>query len=159
MMMNRWPCAGMTLLSAVVLMLAGCTGYKLQGLVVEGRETGLQLYDQKDPRLEQLGRFGLDQATVEVTLDPNAGRRQRLDPVRTDASGRFSVPIDAFGLGMLEYEIGLLVHRPGFRPQWQVIAVPRDKQVVVLTMEPGGGSGRLEVDLLRDTLRDLPAVR
>lgn len=146
-------------LLAAWLMLSGCSGYQLHGMVVEGREPGLVVYDRKDPRLEEIGRFGLDQATVEVTLDPDTGRRQRLDPVRTDAAGRFVVPVDAFGLGTLEYDVGLLIHRPGFRPQWRVMHAPRDGQVVVVTLEPGGGSGRLELDLLRDTMRDLPSVR
>lgn len=158
--MRMWPrCMRLAVLAVAWAMLSGCSGYRLQGLVVEGREPGLVLYDQKDPRLEEIGRFGLEQATVEVVLDPNTGKRERLDLVRTDASGRFTVPIEAFGLGTLEYDIGLLIHRPGFQPQWRVIRAPAEKQVVVVTLEPGGGSGRLEVDLLRDTMRDLPSVR
>lgn len=148
----QWEAAWLLLAAA----LAGCANYRLEGMVVEGREPGLAVYGKKDAQLAEIGRFGLDQAIIEVTLDPDTGERQRLDAVRTDASGRFEVPIDVFAPGMLEYEVGLLVHRPGFRPYWQVIRLPAADKRVVVTLSPGGGASRLEIDLLRDTLRPLP---
>lgn len=141
---------------ALSLLLTGCADFRLQGMVVEGSVPGLAIYDKDDDQLSQSGKFGLDQAIVEVTIDPDTGERQRLDPVRTDSAGRFSVPLDVFAPGMLEYEVGLLIHRPGFRPHWQVIQLPDDDERVVVTLEPGSGASRLEIDLLRDTLRPLP---
>lgn len=136
------------------MLAAGCQ-YTLQGVVQEGASPGVEVVDQSDPRLADKG-YGLPEAVVEISVDPEAAWPKRLAPVKTDGQGRFSVPIDVFGVGWMEYKLGVLVHHPHYRPQWMVIPVPAGKQRVLVRMTPGPDVGRPGADVVEQTLRQVP---
>ena len=148
--------AAVTLCVLLGVTFTGCANYQLQGVVVEGRSPDMQILAKNDPRLNQ--GYGLPDAVVELTIDPNHPRSQRLSSVTTDAQGRFAVPIDVFGAGMMEYEVGLLVRCKDYRPQWHVFELPKQKKRVLVVMTPGVDSGRPNVDLIEDTLRSMPPL-
>ncbi|MEM9881827.1 MAG: hypothetical protein AAF800_02780, partial [Planctomycetota bacterium] len=77
---------------------AGCSPYQLRGVVIEGDEPGVELVNRRDPRLE---RFGLPGAELELWLDPDRLRPRRVGRAVTDADGRFAMPVDAEGAGLL----------------------------------------------------------
>ncbi|MCC7204326.1 MAG: hypothetical protein IT441_04555 [Phycisphaeraceae bacterium] len=141
---------------AACLGLTGCASPGIRGLVIEGRPGGVAVLDPSDKQVKDVERYGLAEAVVEVTIDPHSGNPERLGAFKTDDQGRFAVPIDKLGAGLLEYEVGLLVYREGFEPQWKVMKLPSSKKVVLVTLEPGS-KGTLNVDLLRQTMREMPA--
>jgi hypothetical protein len=133
---------------------AGCQ-YRLQGVVEEGSSPGVEVLDKSDPHLEPKG-YGLTDAVVEISVDPDAAWPKRMAPVRTDGQGRFSVPVDVFGVDWMEYKLGVLVHHPGYRPQWAIIDVPSGDKRVRVQMTPGVDVGRPNADIIQDTLRQVP---
>ena len=146
--------AAWAILGLVAMLATGCQ-YRLQGVVQEGSSPGVEVVDQSDPRLEPKG-YGLPDAVVEISVDPEAAWPKRMTPVKTDGQGRFSVPIDVFGVNWMEYKLGVLVHHPHYRPQWMVMEVPKGKQRVLVQMTPGPDVGRPGSDVIQDTLRQAP---
>jgi len=132
----------------------GCQ-YRLEGVVQEGETPGVSVVDKSDPRLEPKG-YGLADAVVEISVDPEAAWPKRMTPVRTDGQGRFSVPIDVFGVNWMEYKLGVLVHHPHYRPQWMVMEVPSGDKRVLVQMSPGPDVGRPGSDIIKDTLQQVP---
>ncbi|MCC7147428.1 MAG: hypothetical protein IT443_13365 [Phycisphaeraceae bacterium] len=153
---NRSLAMGLACVGLWTLALAGCARYQIEGLVAEGREPSLEVVKSDDPKLSDQERYGLAKAVIEITIDPNSGRPERLPPITTDDSGRFTLPISKTGMGMLEYKLGILVHRDGFSPQWRVIDPPGKNERLIILMQPGPSRGALEVDLLRQTLHEMP---
>ncbi|MCC7407248.1 MAG: hypothetical protein IT442_04200 [Phycisphaeraceae bacterium] len=143
-------------LLAMCVVATGCAKPGIRGLVIEGRPGGMAVLEPGDKQIKDVERYGLAGAVIEVTIDPHSGNPERLGAYKTDDQGRFAAPVDKIGAGLLEYEVGLLVYREGFEPQWKVMKLPSSKKVVLVTLEPGN-KGTLNVDLLRQTMRDMPA--
>lgn len=148
-MRAAWAACGLT-----AMLAAGCQ-YTLQGVVQEGSTPGITVVDQSDARLKPKG-YGLPDAVVEISVDPDAAWPKRMAPVTTDGEGRFSVPINVFGVDWMKYKLGVLVHHPHYRPQWMVMDVPKGKQRVLVQMVPGPDVGRPGSDIVEETLRQVP---
>jgi len=122
--MNRaWkPC----LLVCACVLFSGCGGYQLRGIVLDGRRPGIYIVEQDDPRLKEAG---IADASIQLTLDPNKLRPRKLGGTITRADGTFNVPIDAAGVGFLEYDIGMYVRAKGFAPvDSGAMALPPDNR-------------------------------
>ena len=72
------------LATLVVLLLAGCGGYVLEGRAVEGQFSGVEFVDTDDPRLD--GR-GMPSITVEVIRDPDSLGRKVVATGRSVGNG------------------------------------------------------------------------
>ena len=138
--------------ACLLLCLGGCGTYHLQGIVIEGAEPGVEIVGRDDPRLE---RFGLPGAELEVVLDPQRLQPTRIGEGRSDADGRFSLPLDADGAGFLILDVEVRAQRPEFRSVRQRFDLPGKSKRLVVTLSPGkdrptpdGGN------ILEDTLRD-----
>ena len=143
-----WP----LLLGVALLWLGGCGSYRLQGIVIEGSQPSIEIVDADDPRLE---RFGLPEAELEVVLDPQRLQPETIARGRSDADGRFSLPIDTSGAGFLILDVEVRAAREDFRSAKQRFDLPGKSRRLVVTLSPGkdrptpdGG------DILQDTLRD-----
>jgi len=92
------------------------------------------LVDHDDPRLNELG---LEGAVIELTLDPASLRPRPLGAGQTDDMGRFDIPIDQAGVGVLDYQLGILCRLDGHRPVWQVVPIPPAKRRLLIMMVRG----------------------
>lgn len=98
LMMNRTG-AILAVLTSVMLMLAGCGGYTIQGRVVGETFSSVQFVDPSDNRLESRGVSG---ATIELLRNPDSLGREVVATVTSDGSGNFIIPVSTFGAGWLD---------------------------------------------------------
>lgn len=118
---------------ALVALLGGCSPYVLRGKVVGGGRSTVTVVEAGGPELA--GR-GIEQAAVQLMLDPRSGGRQMLGTVFTDEAGRFEMPVEALGAGTLEYELLVIARHPGRAPAEAVIDLPgRGKRVLARLAE------------------------
>lgn len=129
--------------------LTGCGGYQLRGRVIEGATPGVLVVSRDDRRLE--GNPVAD-ASVRVTVDPDRMKPRELPSVRTDADGYFTLPIEDFGAGALEYNIMLLARANGFRASQEIFKLPGGGKRVLVILAPGRDTYR-DNDILGETLR------
>lgn len=141
-------------LAVSALALAGCSGYQLQGKVIEGTVSSVSVVDAEDPRLDQIG---IEDARVQVTLDPLKPARQRLPLVRSRGDGSFAVPVDEVGAGMLQYDVEVRGEAAGFRGAVEQFPLPGRSKRVLIQLAPGQGGRRGPApgqdDFLGETLR------
>ena len=137
------------LLSMSAVLLSGCQ-YQLQGTVVSGASSAMEMVDSDDSRLLQPGLAGV---TVEVTLDPSEMKPIPQAPASSDGAGRFSMPIQATGAGVLQYQALVVARLPGCKPANQLIPLPGPGQRLLITLAPGVDAYRPRENLLRETLR------
>ena len=140
------------LVAATLLSLAGCGSYKLQGVVLEGDSPRVEIVDKNDPRLEQ---FGVAAARLTVELDPQRLSPEMIGRGQSDGDGRFSLPIDEPGAGLLMMDVRLRVSREDFGSLQQDFELPGRGKRLVITLKPGKDDPSTGDDnLLRDTLRE-----
>lgn len=134
-----------------VMTLAGCEAYALRGIVVEGQVPRVMVVDASDERLQSIGLPG---ARVEFVLDPNTLRPIPAGMAVTDEFGRFELPLDEAGAGLLEYELGVRATLRRFGTVWQQMPLPRAGKWLIIVMaegvhQPGGP----EPDIIEESLR------
>lgn len=115
--------------------VAGCGAHRVQGVVVAGRSSYVQVLDKDSPVFDEGER--LAGARIEGIVDPRSLNSTRLESVMTDASGGFSLPVDVFGAGVLEYELGLRGVRSGFTSAEGFFPIPSGSQRVLIVLAPG----------------------
>lgn len=144
--------AGMWLLALLVLTgNSGCT-YELTGKVIRGDRSKVHHVDADDPRLEYPG---LAHAELELLLDPSSMTITRLAKLTTDERGTFSVPVDKFGAGLLEYELGVSCHLPGYDDLWEATDMPRRGTQLLIVMAQGHRRSRPKQDIIEQTLEEV----
>jgi hypothetical protein len=117
----------------IVPLLVGCD-YEIQGLVVPGAVSEVQVVSQDDPRLNQAG---LVHAQVIGTIDPDALTAERQHPAVTDEKGQFSIPITSSGAGILEYKLGIYARHTGYSPTEDTINLPSTRKRLLIVLAPG----------------------
>lgn len=120
--------------AAALLLLAGCSSYTLRGKVVSGPSSGIQVVKADNPAL---AGPPIEQASVELILDPLSGGRERIGTVITREDGTFETPIDAIGAGMLEYQLLITVRHPGRTPAQQIIDLPPANRRLLVRLAEG----------------------
>jgi hypothetical protein len=125
-------------LAALLLGLSGCSGYQLQGVVVEGPDSSVQVVSANDERLSWPAVSG---ARVTAVLDPESLGRDVVGQTMTGYDGKFSFPIDEVGAGLLEYEVSVMAEASGKRPAVDQFLLPGSGKRVLIMM--AGGRGRL----------------
>ncbi len=122
-------------LFVTLLALAGCDGYRLQGRVVAGEVSYIEVVDKDDPRLSIAPPIG--GVSVGAVIDPGSLDREDLGTVTTAPDGSFSIPISSFGAGLLEYEVGVRARRGGFATAEHFFPLPSDSKRLLVTLAPG----------------------
>lgn len=110
-----------TLLWLWLLAAGGCGAYMVEGRVVSGPRSTASIVKPGDPAL---AAPGIEQASVQLVLDPRSGGRQSLGTVFTDENGRFAIPVDALGAGTLEYELLVTARAPEKAPAQELLDLP-----------------------------------
>ncbi|MEM9883351.1 MAG: hypothetical protein AAF800_10575, partial [Planctomycetota bacterium] len=120
----------------------------------EGDEPGVELVNRRDPRLE---RFGLPGAELELWLDPDRLRPRRTGRAVTDADGRFAMPVDAEGAGLLMLDVHLDTRRDGFASVSDAFVLPgagADRRIVVTMKRGEAGTLPGRENIVDQTLRE-----
>ncbi len=116
------------------LFLAGCESYSLRGHVIRGEISYIEIVDADDERLEQPG---LSATRVGVHLDPGRLNRKFLGSTVSNSNGDFSIPVDEFGAGFLEYDISVVAYRDGYFGAEQFFVMPSANRRVLIILGPG----------------------
>ena len=143
-----------TLIAAlpILLALAACSPYQMQGTVIEGAVSTIRVVDKDDPRLTQ--GYGMPMASIEVTLDPDRLSRKALQRALTEVDGTFAVPVDEPGAGYLEYPMRVIVRRSGYNTATQDMLMPGTNQRLLITLVNGEDQYKPEPpDLMDETLK------
>ncbi|MEX0654215.1 MAG: hypothetical protein WD534_18405 [Phycisphaeraceae bacterium] len=131
--------------------LAGCSGYQLQGKVIEGPESGVFIVSEDDPRLDEPGLRG---ARVALTLDADRLSAKHVGDGESDLDGAFTVSVDEFGAGFLEHDVEVLVRLAGYAPAVRTIRLPGSSRRVLVTLAEGEDElSPRPGDLLDETMR------
>lgn len=144
-------------LGLCVSLLTACASGRLAGVVVEGPTPAVLAVRADDPRLNLAPIEG---ALVHAMLDPRSLGGKRLNPVYTDADGRFELDLSGTGAGLLQYELGVWGRGNGYKSVGAVMPVPGRGRTLLIVLTPGRGSiGQPPPDeWLGDTLRSLPPM-
>ncbi len=136
--------------SALLFSLVGCaSSHKLEGKVVTGNRPMIEVVSSDDSRLRQPGVAG---AQVEAIIDPDTtARPNRVGPTMSDEHGEFTLDIEEFGAGFLEYDMGILTRARGHRDHYEVLPMPRSGHKLLIVIAPGSPS-RQPSGPPRDTL-------
>lgn len=118
-----------------MVMAAGCEStQELRGVVVEGREPRVYIVSDNDPRLE---RDPIENARVEVILNPKDIRPKTVSAPPTFSDGQFRLNVEALGAGFLEHELAIHCMAPGYATVWEVMDFPGSGKALLITMPPG----------------------
>jgi len=124
-------------LSGLVLAASlGACSYSLQGRAVHGDYSAVELVDASDPRLND-PKSAVPGVSVHVQADPTKLNRKTLGRVVSGRSGEFSMPVDEFGAGMLEYNIGVFARKKGYEPAEGFFGLPGSGKRLLITLAPG----------------------
>ncbi len=124
------------LTAALLSSLSACSTYKLQGTVVYGPRSTIEVVSSDDPRLKG---SPIDDAAILITLDPNSLRSKFLGQSLPNDKGEFAMAIDEPGAGLLEYEVGVICSAPGFTEAGETVALPGSSKRLLITLAPGSG--------------------
>lgn len=123
-------------LALCLMPLTGC-GYAIQGRVVRGPVAEITVVDSSDPRLTEPNLTGGGAVIVGLLEPERPSDRRPLGKHVTDRQGRFKIPVDAFGSGLLEYEAQLIARREGHQAAVGTIPLPRRGERVLITLPLG----------------------
>ena len=141
----------LALLAGCLINTAGCQAYQLRGVVLEHTtKSEVLVVDASDPRLQTPG---IEQAVVEVILEPGEMHPAKLPPLATDEQGAFAIPIEKDGAGFLEYQVLIAARKPGFAASWKQILLPGQDKRLLIYMKPGRDDYRPMPDILQDTMK------
>ena len=143
---RRW--FGCVLLLATAAWSGGCSPYQIEGLVVPGAVGEVLLLDDNDQRLRMAGIAG---AAVDLTIDPSSMRPKLIGKFATDEDGRFTIPVDALGAGLLEYEVAVTCSAQGHQTVYQTMQMPARRKRLLVVMVPGRDTYRPKNDILKET--------
>ncbi len=132
---------GFTVLASLTLLTA-CS-YSLQGRVVRGDYSAVEVVDSSDPRLSD-PKTALSGVAVSVQADPNKINRKTLGRAVSARGGEFSLPVDEFGAGVLDYDVGVFARKKGYEPAEGFYKLPGGSRRILITMTPGQDTGTSE---------------
>ena len=145
--------APLSMLLVLWLGLTACGTPTLRGTVVSGSAASVEWVRPSDPRLEA---DGVASARVAVYLNPDRFNPERIGLADADGRGRFAVPLDTPGAGVLELDVELrAVREPDHGLAAGRLSLPRRNRELLVTL-PAGGGGTLapEAGVLQKTLDD-----
>ena len=140
---RRFALAAFGVFAAVAL---GCSSYKFEGRVIAGDVSYATIVSADDPQLTT-GK-GIGGTRVRVVTDPDRLNRKEVGSGVTSPDGSFSFELDAFGAGILEYDIGVDATRPGYAGIEEFFRMPRKGERVLIVLSPGNDTRRPRENLM-----------
>lgn len=133
--------------------LGGCS-YAVEGRVVRGEVSMVEVVDAGDARLSDPS-IALSGVGVHVQADPTSLRRKTLGRAVSSRDGGFRVPVDEFGAGVMEFDLGVFARKKGYEPAEGFLRKPGGGRRVLVTLTPGQDRATGEQpDSLRDEFGD-----
>lgn len=118
-----------------MISMPGCSAYQLQGVVVEGPQPGVYLVRSDDARLKNVA---VADARIMATLDPDKLRSKQLPWTMSDDLGRFAIPVDEPGAGLLEYSVSIYADAIGYSDAGvDVMALPGAGKKLLIVLSAG----------------------
>lgn len=114
--------------------LGACGPYTIKGRVVQGDTSYVSVVEQGDSRL---GASPVAGAQVRLRMDPGKLNRKTLAQEVSDGNGDFTLPVDEFGAGILEFDLGLVARRKGFVSAEGFFRLPPGSRRVLIVLAPG----------------------
>lgn len=133
--MNRIFSLIVLLMVATVLPACSGDGYALQGRVIRGDYSAVMLVDADDSRLTS--GEGLAGVSLHVQQDPGQLNRRTLHRGNSGGDGSFALPIDLFGAGSFNYDIGFFARRQAYDPATGYFRLPPKSKRVLVIMTRG----------------------
>jgi hypothetical protein len=133
---------------AMAAMAGGCASYAVRGAVIGGSQSMVVLVSKDDPRVKVAN--GLTDVSLSFSLDPRSLGSKPLGATVTRADGTFEMPVDVFGAGTLEYELGVLARGAGYDSAQGTVPMPSGDQRVLVIMARGRDRYVVPDDPLRD---------
>ncbi len=119
-------------LSIAAASLAGCSGpHTISGRVIEGPMSYIEVVDPTDPRLNQPGIPG---ALLHLEHRPGKLQHDTIDRELSDDQGRFTLVVDRFLAGAIDYDVALHAERSGLRQTTRFFVLPTDDTKMLLVM-------------------------
>lgn len=144
-------CAALIALAGAAL--TGCS-YAIEGRVVRGEVSMVELVSASDPRLDDPA-LALSGVGVHLQMDPTSLRRKTIARTVSGRDGSFSVPVDDFGAGVMEFRLGVFARKRGYEPAEGFLGKPAGGRRVLVTMTAGEDKPTSEQpDSLRDEFQD-----
>jgi len=143
---------GLAVAVCLSLAMAGCGGYQMRGVVIQGAASKVLIVDEDDPRLTQ--GYGVPMATIDVVLDPDRLSRKPMPREVSDVDGRFAVTVDEPGAGYLEYDARIVVRRSGHDTAVKDLRIPGPHQRLLVTLVNGEDHFQPDPpDVMEETLK------
>lgn len=114
--------------------LGACGPYTIKGRVVHGDTSYVSIVEPGDARLEGTPVAG---AQIRLRMDPGKLNRKTVAQEVSDGNGEFSLPVDEFGAGILEYDLGLTARRKGYVSAEGFFRLPPGSRRVLVVLAPG----------------------
>ncbi len=137
-------------LITILLMLPACAARTLRGTVTAGQVPAVLVLNPDEPRLDRPGLAG---AVIELALDPSSMSPRPLGTFTADGQGRFAAALDHPGIGVLDFELGILCRAGGHRSVYQTMALPRSDRRLLVVMSPGTETTKKPEGLLDEARR------
>lgn len=131
---------------AFTALVVGCSSYKFEGRVIAGEVSYATIVSEDDPQLVE-GQ-GIGGTRVRVMTDPDRLNRKEVGSGVTSPDGSFSLELDVFGAGVLEWDIGVDASRPGFAGIEEFFRMPRRGEKVLIVLAPGNDTRRPRENLM-----------
>jgi hypothetical protein len=137
-----------------VTLLSGC-GYRLQGKVVRGQMSSIEVVHQLDERLQAPG---LSNVETVVRRDPHRPGSPLVARQYTGPTGDFSMNIGDFGAGWMHEEWLFQARAPGHQNASAVMKLPPQGRQwrLLITLAPGVPT---PLDVQEEILEDLERFR
>ena len=139
-------------LVSLAFAFVGCHAYVLQGKVVRGTASDVQLVYPDDERLKAAAA---DNVEVRITRDPTTLNRHLVGRTRTGAGGDFSIIMDEFGTGWMSEKFLVQAVGSGFQNADSLMQLPskNTKWRLLITLAPGVSVPVEDENLMQDIER------
>jgi hypothetical protein len=116
--------------------LSGCNSYMLQGKVIRGAQSDIQLVYAGDERLKEPGVSGVD---IRVTRDATTLNRHLVGRTTSSGAGEFTLLMDEFGTGWMQEQWLLQTVAAGYQNAETTMNLPskHSKWRLLVTLAPG----------------------
>lgn len=137
-----------------LIALVGCSSYTIDGRVIRGPIPTIERVSSSDARLTETNATGAG-ASISAVLEPETPtERVDLGSHLADDQGYFSIPVDALGAGLLEYEIQVLARRKGNQHAVRTLAMPGPGERLLITLPLGEDNYKAPGRFLDRALRE-----
>ncbi len=132
-------------MAAIAAALTGCSSYQFAGRVIQGDVSYATIVSADDPQLSAAG--GVGGVRVRVVTDPDKLNRQEVGSGVSSPDGSFSFDLDAFGAGVLQYDIAVDAAKSGFSGVEEAFRMPKKGERVLIVLAPGSDTRRRRENL------------